>query len=229
MNFTPMHKVELAHSWKEIDRIRSETGSWTTVEQCQDCGERHEVLHLGRDSGPSFKDSPQTEVLDSWRRISESWQRVARSMNEMFERLVDDTAYESTDEIFDDIYNRSQRVVDGGNLPYWQLQRWLCKPKRYRVINLLPFFQGPVCNRCDRLFSLLVEPTVDHINGDRSNGHPSNLQLLCKDCNGKKGDGPPDERDVSPYTYEGEVCEHKLTCVEFHDLQSAKEGAPVED
>ena len=147
----------------------------------------------------------------------------------MFERLVDDTAYESTDEIFDDIYNRSQRVVDGGNLPYWQLQRWLYKPKRYRIINLAPFFQGLVCNKCDRIFSPLVEPTVDHINGDRSNAHPSNLQLLCKDCNGKKGDGPPDERDGSPFTYEGEVCEHKLTCVEFHDLQSAKEGGTVKD
>ena len=38
MNFTPMHKVELIHSWKEIDKSWSEAGTRTTVDQCQDCG-----------------------------------------------------------------------------------------------------------------------------------------------------------------------------------------------
>ena len=218
-NFTPMHKIEIAHSWKEIDRTWSETGSATTVERCEHCGVERQVLVLGQNSGPGLEDNLLTESAASWRHTSERWEEIARSIKEMFEQLAHDRAYDSIDDAIKEIERRSQGVVDGFDLPYWQLQKWLNQTRRYKVNSLFEYFQGPVCNRCDRIFSHKTQPTVDHINGDRSNAHPSNLQLLCEDCNGKKGSNLPDDRDISPFTFKGTSCEHRLTCVELHALQ----------
>ena len=138
----------------------------------------------------------------------------------MFEQLVQDTAYDTIEDVIKEIEKRCQEVVDGSNLPYWQLQLWLPRPRHYKVQSLLEFLQGPVCNRCDRIFSQTVQLTLDHINRDRNNAHPSNLQLLCKNCNGNKGRNPTNERDKSPFTNEGASCEHRLTCVELRALLS---------
>ena len=228
MSITPMHKVETVHSWKEIDRTWSETGSATIVEQCQHCGVERQVLRLGQKSGPSLEESVLTESSASWRNTFDRWEKIAEMMKGMFEQVVDDTTYDSIDDVMKEIERLCQGVVDGTNLPYWQLQLWLSRPKRYKVRNLLEFVQGPVCNRCDRMFGHTVQPTVDHINGDRSNAHPSNLQLLCKDCNGDKGKNPPNERDISPFTYEDASCEHRLTCIELHAFLSDCENAEEE-
>ena len=215
-----MHSVKIIHYWKEIDRFSSGADSTTTVNECVHCGTKQEVLHLGRDSGPSFRDSLDNEVLDLLRSTFDRWDEVVQSMKEMFEQLVDETEYGSIDEVFEEIDRLSQRAVDGSNLPHRELQLWLSKPRYYRVINLLPHFQGRVCNRCDRIFSSTVEPTVDHIDGNRTNAHPWNLQLLCRECNEKKDDNPPDERDKSPFFFDGATCHHELTCVELYATQS---------
>ena len=236
MTITSMHRILLIHCWIEVDRIWSEDKIATVCERCKSCDEERRVLDLGSNHGTSGKGFFTTATPDSWqsspeqsKRISNKMDKFLRAMDSMKEQIVRESDHDSIEDLITEIKERCQGGIDGYELPYSQLWRWIYKPKRYRVINLLPFFQGPVCNRCDSIFSPLVEPTVDHINGDRSNAHPCNLQLLCKGCNGKKGDGPTDKRDVSPFTYEGEVCEHKLSCVEFHDLQSAKEGATVKD
>ena len=220
MSITPMHKIEIVHSWKETDRTCSETGSATAVEKCQHCGAERRVLLLDLTSGPSPEDGVLTESPASRPNFFDRLEEKARSIKEMFEQLVQDTSYDTIDDVIEDIEKRSQGAVAGSNLPYWQLQRWLSRPGRYKVRSLLEFVQGPACNRCDKTFSDTVQPTVDHINGDRSNSHPSNLQRLCKDCNGGKDKNPPDERDRSPFTYEGASCQHRLTCVELHALQS---------
>ena len=220
MVITPMHKIKIVHSWKEIDRNWSETGSATAVEKCEHCGAERRGLLLGMTSGPSPEDSILTESSSSRPNFFDRWDEVTRSIKEMFEQLVQDTPYNTIDDVIEEIEKLCQREVDGSKLPYWQLQRWLPRPRRYKVQSLLEVLQGPACNRCDRIFSGTVEPTVDHINGDRNNAHPSNLQLLCKACNGEKDKNPPDERDKSPFTNKGDSCEHKLTCVELHALQS---------
>ena len=220
MSITPMHKVEIIHSWKEIDRTWSETGSATIVEQCRHCGVERQLLCLGRKSGPSLEESVLTESSASWRNTFSRLEKIPEMMKEMFEQLVDDTTYDSMDDVMKEIERLCQGVVEGTDLPYWQLQLWLSRTKRYKVRNLLESVQGPVCNRCDRIFGHTVQRTVDHINGDRSNAHPSNLQLLCKDCNGDKDKNPPNERDISPFTYEDVSCEHRLTCIELHAFLS---------
>lgn len=236
MNIIPMHKVEIVHSWKEINRTWAEARSATVVEQCQHCGVERHVLRLSRESGPCLEDSVPAESSLSLRHTFDQWEEIARTMKEIFEQLVHDTGYFSTDdfirEIKREINERSQGVVDGptvhNELPIEQLQLWIRRPKSYKLRSLLEFFQGPVCNRCDRIFSHTVLPTLDHINGDRSNAHPSNLQLLCEGCNVGKGQTPPNERDISPFTYRGASCEHRLTCVELHAFQNEYEKAEEE-
>ena len=175
-------------------------------------------------SGQSQKAGASTEPSISWRNTLDRWEELSRSINEMFEQLVRDSAHATIDEFIKEIKKRCQGAVDGSKLPYWQLQRWLSRPRHYKVQSLVESSQGPACNRCDRIFSNSVRPTLDHINGDRSNAHPSNLQLLCKGCADDKGKDPPDERDRSPFTYEGEPCLHSLTCVELESLMSDREA-----
>ena len=220
MSITPMHEIKIIHSWEEIERTWSETGSATIVEKCQHCGTERRGLLLDQKSGPSLDDSGPMGTSTPWGDLFEKMGTVARSFKEMFDQLAHDAGYDTIDNVIDEIEKRCQGVVDASNMPYWQLQRWLSRPRGYKVQSLLEFLQGPACNRCDRTFSRTVQPTLDHINGDRSNAHPSNLQLLCKECNGNKGNNPPNEYDKSPFTNEGTPCEHKLTCVELHALQS---------
>ena len=221
----PKHRIEIVHSWEEIDRTWSETGRATIVERCQHCGAERQVHVLGQESGPSLRESSPEELLALLRRNLEGWGEVAKSIGEMFERLAHDSDYDSIEDVIKEIDKRSQGVVDGSNLPYWQLQLWLSEARSFKLRGLLEFFQGPVCNRCDRIFSHSVQPTVDHIDGNRKNARPSNLQLLCDDCNVEKGSNPPDYRDISPFTFEGASCVHRLTCVELHALQSDHDDA----
>ena len=221
-----MHKIEIVHTWKEIDTTWSETGTRTTVNQCVHCGTKQEVRHLGRDSGPSFRDSLDNEVLDLLRSTFDRWDEGVRSMKEMFEQLVHDSDHDSLENLITEIQNICQGQVDGSNLPYSELQRWVDGRKRFfQVKNLIAYAQGPVCNRCDVVFYSLDQLTVDHIIPDRSDARPSNLQLLCECCHNKKGKNPPDERDRSPFTYEGQVCEHKITCRKLDAMRRSRESA----
>ena len=213
---SPMHKIEIDHTWIEVDRTWTETGSATTVERCDRCGVERQVLVLGQKSGSGLEDSSIAEAAASLRHSVKRWQEIARSIREMFEELAHDKGLDSIDDVIKEIERRSQGAIDGANLPYRQLQLWLSQARSYKVRRLLEFFQGPVCNRCDRIFGPTVQPTVDHIDGNTTNAHPSNLQLLCGDCNVAKGSNPPDDRDISPFTFDGTSCEHRLTCVELH-------------
>ena len=223
MSITPIHKIKITHIWQEISRTWSDTDTSTAVYICQHCSAEKKSLILGQSSGRSLEESVLTKSEASWGNTVDRCANIARLMNERFDQLVNNTTYDTIDDLIREIDKRCQGAVDGSSLPYWQLQRWIFRPKRYKVRNLIEFVQGPVCNRCDRIFSGTVQPTLDHINGDRSNAHPSNLQLLCKDCNGDKGKRPPNGHDKSPFTYEGSSCEHTLTCVQLNSLQSDRE------
>jgi 5-methylcytosine-specific restriction endonuclease McrA len=51
---------------------------------------------------------------------------------------------------------------------------------------------GYRCRRCNKVFTRLSDFEVDHIKprSKRGTDRPSNLQLLCKECNRKKSDKP---------------------------------------
>ena len=55
-----------------------------------------------------------------------------------------------------------------------------------------PYFIGYRCRRCNRIFTRLSDFEVDHIKprSQRGTDNPSNLQLLCRECNRKKSDKP---------------------------------------
>ena len=42
--------------------------------------------------------------------------------------------------------------------------------------------KGKVCEYCGFIPTHKCQLDVDHIDGDRSNNHPSNLQTLCANC-----------------------------------------------
>ena len=71
-----------------------------------------------------------------------------------------------------------------------------------------------MCNRCDLVFSF-DELSEDHIKHDRNCGQLTDLQLLCKKCNGKKGSDPPGKSDISPFKFEGKPCVHRVSCTEL--------------
>ena len=54
------------------------------------------------------------------------------------------------------------------------------------------YFIGYRCRRCNKVFTRLSDFEVDHIKprSKRGSDRPSNLQLLCKECNRKKSDKP---------------------------------------
>ena len=66
MSITPMHKIKIVHSWKEIERTWSETGSATIVEKCHHCGAERQVLLLEQQSGPSLEGRVLTKSSVSW-------------------------------------------------------------------------------------------------------------------------------------------------------------------
>lgn len=53
-------------------------------------------------------------------------------------------------------------------------------------------FVGYKCRRCNKVFTRLSDFEVDHIKprSKRGTDRPSNLQLLCRECNRKKSDKP---------------------------------------
>jgi 5-methylcytosine-specific restriction endonuclease McrA len=55
-----------------------------------------------------------------------------------------------------------------------------------------PYFIGYRCRRCNGIFTRLSDFEVDHIKprSQRGTDNPSNLQLLCRECNRKKSDKP---------------------------------------
>ncbi len=68
-------------------------------------------------------------------------------------------------------------------------------PDRTKVrprIRFLMIRDHPYCTLCGQTVEDGARLEIDHIDGDRSNSHPSNLQVLCHRCNiGKWQDAWP--------------------------------------
>ena len=109
-------------------------------------------------------------------------------------------------------------ICTAKEIPFWIAGKMgpKKKNKKYRRRALLEYLQGSVCNRC-RLVFHPSRLTIDHINGNRSSGELSNLQLLCENCHTEKNKegNTPTERDISPFNYDGEQRIHTMSCIEF--------------
>ena len=214
MPLVRMHDIQIVHRcWREVDR-EPDGDSFITVGECQDCGARRRTLHLASDDGPRLGDLSQEELVPEWKKLSDSFKQIAEMFDGMTAELLDDTKYSDIESLLEVVHRRYQGQLSPEELSFRELDRWLntrIKPIQQKVI--LACKQGLVCNRCDSLFNQ-DQLTVDHINANRNDGRLTNLQLLCSPChNDKNAKGnAPNERDISPFSYHGSPCVHRVRC-----------------
>ena len=210
-----MHSVDVKHNWQEVDRVDFRATSEIAIMRCADCWAERQVLHAKSGEKRHRDQESEEESKQALKGISESPNQFTETMNLYMNEMLDGTGYATTEALTDDIDRRYDGVIDGKNLPLRWLRPWAAK--NYRKAQrkfLLLSRQGPVCNRCDRIFAF-DELTEDHIGADRNHGQLTDLQLLCKECNGRKANHEKDERDVSPFKFEGETCIHRVPCTEI--------------
>ena len=216
MTLVHMHNIQIVHRrWQEIDPSEPDWDSLITVNECQDCGARRHTLRLPEGSGPRSKDLPQEELLPERKKHVASGKWFEEMFGGMKAMLLEGTKYPSIESLVEDLERRYQGQLKPKELPLGQLDIWLStrtKPIQMKVI--LACKQGLACNRCDSLFER-DQLTLDHINGNRSDARLINLQLLCNPCHEDKNakGNKPDERDISPFSYYGSSCVHRVSCL----------------
>ena len=222
---TPVHKIEISHRWREVDRIELEGCAFKTIEKCLDCGEETKRLHL-RSSYDNKRpsDVPEGELVVRIRDTIKDLAEATEGYMTLFRQIIADAEYSSFEELEVDIQRRYMGELDAREIPFGQLIVWVSQgTPKFKTKAMLVHKQGSVCNRCDSIVNPPAELTIDHINGNRSDGRLANLQLLCFRCHKKKNDNDnkATELDVSPFRHSGETCVHQITCVETANLRRA--------
>ena len=209
-----MDEIQVLHRWQETERRDSSSGTWISVEECQDCGQRSECLHLGVGPRPSSHDSPQEELSATIARSIELADRMLKARNGMVNDILEGTTYQDIDALVSDIDKRYEGQVNTREIPLGELKEWVdTQNRKFKRKVLLVWKQGLVCNRCNQVSSW-EDLTLDEINSKYEGGQAKlwNSQLLCKSCNHAKDNHPPDERDISAFVYSGPTCIHRITC-----------------
>ena len=218
MTLVPMHDIQIVHRrWQEIDQSEPDGDNLITVHECQDCGARRRTLHLDSDGGPRLADLSGEEWLTEWKKLRESFKPIQEMLGRMTAELLDGTKFPDIESLLETVDHRYQGQLSPEDLTSRQLDRWINTGTReIKQKGILAYKQGLVCNRCDSLFKL-DRPTLDHINGDRNDARLTNLQLLCSPCHDDKNakGNEPDERDISPFSYHGSPCIHRVRCDEI--------------
>ena len=211
-----MHDVIVDHDWREADRVDFGTSSEVAIMRCADCATEKHVLHVKASDKSHDNPESRDEQIASLKRMGKQFEQLGETIDSQFRESLSTTRYATKENLRYDFTKRHIGVIKFEDMPFGWLKSWAAPNHRKRQLKiLLGYKQGLVCNRCDRLMFSLDELTVDHIEGDRNRGQLTDLQLLCKNCNGAKGDGPPGELDVSPFKFEGETCVHRITCAEL--------------
>ena len=225
MNTMPVHTIEISHRWREVDRVELAGNSFETIEKCLDCSKGTRCLHLR----PSYDklssgNMPNDELMARMRETSKGLKEAYESFGEQFLQIIADAEYSSFEELEVDIHKRYMGELDVKEMSYDQLVEWVSqRTPKFKMKTMLVQKQGLVCNKCDSIMYYLSELTIDHINGNRSDGRLTNLQLLCLRCHKDKNnnDNEATEFDVSPVRYSGETCVHLITCVEVANMRRA--------
>ena len=214
-----MHDIRVIHNWVESHRTLNRDRSSTTSEKCQDCGAVRRVLHLKPRAGPALDDWSNPEVVAERLRVI---REMAKASREAFEAIEEDLVqagnYSTMDDLAGHFANRTQNMASAMELPFNWLEEWVNTPRHLQAKVLLLYKQGPVCNRCDQIFTGRCFE-LDHIIPDRTRSELTNLQLLCSECHSEKDNNDPDDRDVSPFGYDGDPCVHRVTCMELEPRQ----------
>ena len=216
----PIHQIAIEHKWDNL--VSARTGASNdfgdSIRICLDCHIERRIL--------SLKDlAEQSNGVT----LAEAVSDALVFMREYQQNIFANSRYSSVDDFTDHVSTLYEKSVPGGNINFRTIKYYLelehkRTPKKARNKNLrkllLLWKQGPVCNRCDNIFTI-SELTEDHIVPRASGGQSklNNLQLLCKTCNSLKANDNPGQNDVSPFRYDGKSCTHTITCLDLKQLE----------
>ncbi len=227
MGTQPVHEIKVEHRWQEVDRVNLDSGSYRTTERCLDCGAEIEILHLGPGGGPSLAELPPGELATLMADTNRVFAKISADARSMFQRLVEESGYESFEELKNDIDRKLGCEVNASELPFFQLEilvnsRHLKEQKKVA----LALRQGLICNKCKTLVYSLGELTLDHVVPESDDGKKllPNLQLFCPTCNERKADNAPTASDRSPFRFVGESTVYSITCVDVERMRKSRKG-----
>ena len=216
MNNKPVHQLDIIHRWQEVNRTGSENGNFKTVRKCLDCGIETQGFVLGA-RGKRSSDMPDDKQIAMFHETNRKLAETIATFQKMLkEQLIAGTKFSDFDNLTKEIDKRYEGELDARELPYSQLENWIDRrTKKGKAKGMLLYKQGPVCNRCKSIKFSLSELTLDHIDGNRSYGSLTNLQLLCRECHDDKHRNGPTGHDVSPFRFSGETTVIRIACTEF--------------
>ena len=212
----PVHVIKLVHRWQEANRTELDSGSFRITEECLDCGAELETLHLTSGDGPKLHELPPDELTEFLVNSNRTFAKITERIRSQFQRLVEESEYNSFEELARDIDRRSYGEVNAHELPFSQLETLVeSRNDKEQKKTALAFKQGLICNKCKSIVYSLDQLTLDHIIPESKGGKKllPNLQLFCPECNKDKDDSDPTALDISPFCFRGEPSIHWITCV----------------
>ena len=224
MHRSPVHEIEILHNWGPPEPQDSEARGLVTVQTCEDCGAEQHILDLDQ-----VEEGPEPDWQETLDRVRQVNSRIRELFEDMNAALFAGTEYRDGAHFAMKIKRRFEFVVDDDEINYDLMSRLVqAGTKKFWRKIMLAHKQGLVCNRCDAVVHSLDDLTPDEIVPKARGGQSKllNLQLLHSECNSSKGNSEPDERDQSPYAYQGPSCRHQITCREVAALQASR-NAPA--
>ena len=214
-----MHEIRVTHRFQEIERTGLRGDNFISIEECQDCHAKEEVLHLRTGLGSSWETASQKEIPALSRKLPELLETMNQVCNKQIDSILRGSNCENICVLTKDIEKLYENQISAKEMQFAQLSDWVRTPnKKFKRKVLLASKQGLACNRCDKIFSW-AEMTLDEITPKSSGGKAilTNSQLLCRKCNKAKDSQLPDERDISPFVYQGPSCIHEVNCTHMDE------------
>ena len=215
-----VHDVIVEHRWSESRLIRHGLDTFETLEVCLDCGTARRCLHLTARHGRVNLAEELRQDPSKITRMAELVEQILEAFHEMGRHIFHGTNYTNLADFADQIERSYGPTINRDDVTFGLSQqlagiRSRSKTARKHIRKvLLANRQGLVCNRCERLLDHDTGCDEDHILPKARGGQTQlpNLQLLCRVCNNDKADSLPTEVDCSPFSHDGPVCEHRISC-----------------
>ena len=226
-----MHQITVHHRFQEKSRSANSDGFFVIVKKCLDCNKEQETLDLDSKIRKTTDEPemPEDEFIEFSKKMQENFRAMTEWRNQYIRLMLADTEYSTLENFIDRGNKRFEYQLEFENIPLYILKKLAgIQTKNIQRKKMLLFLQGMVCNRCVTVMPTENELTIDHIDGNRSNGSPKNLQLLCRTCHVEKhaNGNEVTSLDVSPFNYKGEPCVHQLSCVEIDEIMREYRSGP---
>ena len=225
---TPKHVVTVEHIWGIPRRYPQKGPSTHSVRICDRCGSSQRILRLHTlHDGRSIEELAEStdaedmeDLVEFTKTMGEIVRQMADSIKSMERELFEGTGYRNLSDFAKQLQKRHQGAVKVDDLNF-RIAQYIKDTNngktgsKHRRMVLLAFKQGLVCDICDKVVGSLDDLNEDHIIPLALGGESTlmNLRLTHWSCNDNKWDKPPTASDISPFAYQGEPCEHKVSCV----------------